>query len=287
MPNPLIALRTALQSCYPAGEASAIARMVLAEAFGISPMDIYMGKDIHLSEDDEQKLENIILRLQNYEPVQYVLGHTAFCGLQFQVTPSVLIPRPETAELVSLILEEYPLPPHRVLDIGTGSGCIPITLSHHWPESHVEGWDISSEALEVARKNNEALRTHVRFFLHDILCPEKSPVPPEGGFDLIVSNPPYIKKCERVQMDHNVLDWEPETALFVPDNDPLLFYRTIVTRATSGLLNAGGQLYFEANRAHATETARLMEEAGFTKVRLLQDFCGNNRMVTGYFGGFA
>lgn len=285
MSNPLITLRTALQSCYPAGEASAIARMVLTDSFGISPMDIYMGKDIHLSENDEQKLENIILRLQKYEPVQYVLGHTTFCGLRFQVNPNVLIPRPETAELVNLLLEEHPLPPHRVLDIGTGSGCIPITLSHHWPESHIEGWDISSEALEVARKNNEAMRTHVRFHQRDILNPEKSPIPAEGGFDLIVSNPPYIKDSERTQMERNVLDWEPETALFVPDNDPLLFYRTIVTRAAEGLLNRGGHLYFETNRAHATETARLMEEAGFTKVRLLQDFYGNDRMVTGYFLG--
>ena len=129
------------------------------------------------------------------------------------------------------------------------------------------------------------MHTHVKFHQRDILNPKKSPIPAEGGFDLIVSNPPYIKECERTQMERNVLDWEPETALFVPDNDPLLFYRTIVTRAAEGLLNRGGHLYFETNRAHATETARLMEEAGFTKVRLLQDFYGNDRMVTGYFLG--
>lgn len=272
-------LRTALQACYPAGEASAIARWVLTEGFGISQTDIYMGKDIQFSQDDEQKFENILQRLRNYEPVQYVLGHAWFCGRRFGVAPGVLIPRPETEELIELILQDYPTPPHWVLDIGTGSGCIPITLAAHWRTSHVEGWDISPEALAIAQRNNEAHVTQVRFSLHDILSPD--PLSCEEGFDLVVSNPPYIKQSERTRMERNVLDWEPELALFVPDDDPLLFYRTIVRRASDGLLNPGGSLYFEINREHGAATAALLEEAGFTHVQLLKDLSGNERFVKG------
>ena len=275
-------LRTSLQACYPMGEASAIARMVLTECFGISTMDIYMGKDIQLSENDEQKLENILQRLKKFEPVQYILGRAQFCGRDFRVAPGVLIPRPETEELVEAILRDHPTtPPQRILDIGTGSGCIPITLAHHWPQSHVEGWDISSDAMAIARCNNEEHHTHVAFMQHDILSDEECVVSQEEGFDLIVSNPPYIKQCERLQMERNVLDWEPELALFVPDDDPLLFYRTIVRRAANGLLKPGGRLYFEINREHGADTIALMEEAGFVQVELLKDLSGNERIVMG------
>lgn len=272
-------LRTSLLACYPAGEASAIARMVLTECFGISQTDIYMGKDIQLSEDDEHKLENILQRLKNYEPVQYILGRAPFCGRDFHVAPGVLIPRPETEELIEIVLRDHPTtPPQRILDIGTGSGCIPITLAHHWPQSHVEGWDISHEALSIARINDEQCRTHVHFVSHDVLHMDECE---EGGFDLIVSNPPYIKQCERAQMERNVLDWEPSLALFVPDEDPLLFYRTIVQHAVNGLLNPNGWLYFEINREHGADTARLLEENGFSHVQLLKDLSGNDRIVKG------
>ena len=281
MSNLFSTLRTALQACYPAGEASAIARWVLAEAFGISQTDIYMGKDIQLSEKDEQKFENILHRLCNYEPVQYVLGYAWFCGKRFEVAPGVLIPRPETEELVELMVREHSVAPPRVLDIGTGSGCIPIMLAHHWPTSHVEGWDVSPEALAIAQRNNEAHGTGVLFSRHDILS--SSSLPQDGGFDLIVSNPPYIKQCEREQMERNVLDWEPELALFVPDDDPLLFYRTIVRQAAGGLLNPGGTLYFEINREHGAETVALLENAGFVQVELLKDLSGNERIVKGCF----
>lgn len=281
MSNPFQILRTALQHHYPAGEAAAIARWVLSEGFGISQTAIYMGKDIHLSEIDERKLENIIHRLQNYEPVQYILGYAYFCGTRFGVAPGVLIPRPETEELVDLILHHYTTPPSRVLDIGTGSGCIPITLARHWPESHIEGWDVSPDALDIARKNNRTHDTDVVFEWHNILVPEESCTPKEGGFDLIVSNPPYIKECERTKMEPNVLEWEPDLALFVPDEDPLLFYRTIAHRATEGLLNKGGRLYFEINREHGDDTLRLLKHEGFADVQLITDLSGNERMVTG------
>lgn len=280
-------LRTSLLACYPAGEASAIARMVLTECFGISQTDIYMGKDIQLSEDDEHKLENILQRLKNFEPVQYILGRAQFCGRDFHVAPGVLIPRPETEELIEVILRDHPTtPPQRILDIGTGSGCIPITLAHRWPQSCVEGWDISSDALAIARCNNEEHHTHVTFQQHDILSVDDCVVPQEGGFDLIVSNPPYIKQCERLQMERNVLDWEPELALFVPDDDPLLFYRSITRRATNGLLNPGGWLYFEINREHGADTVHLLETNGFTDVQLVKDLSGNDRIVKGRLGFF-
>lgn len=279
--HPFIVLRTALQALYPLGEASAIARWVLAEAFGISQTDIYIGKDIQFSEDDERKLENIIQRLSNYEPVQYILGHTWFCGRRFEVAPGVLIPRPETEELIGHVLQTLSVIPCRVLDIGTGSGCIPITLFHHWPDSHVEGWDISPEALAIARNNNQAHGTSVHFALYDILTLQKSQLLQMEGFDLIVSNPPYIKQCERAQMERNVLDWEPELALFVPDEDPLLFYRTIVQLASDGLLNSGGSLCFEINREYGAETIALLEDAGFVQVQLLKDISGNDRIVVG------
>lgn len=278
MPDHFTTLRTALQACYPAGEAAAIARWVLAEGFGISRTDIYMGKDIQFSEKDEQKFKNILHRLCNYEPVQYVLGHAWFCGRSFEVAPGVLIPRPETEELIDVVVRDHPVAPCRILDIGTGSGCIPITLAHHWPACHVEGWDISSEALAIAQRNNEAHGTRVKFVCRDILAP--APMQ-EEGFDLIVSNPPYIKQCERAQMGRNVLDWEPALALFVPDDDPLLFYRAIVQRAVNGLLNPGGSLYFEINREHGAETVALLDAAGFTQVQLLKDLSGNERIVRG------
>jgi release factor glutamine methyltransferase len=277
MSNPFTILRTALLTYYPSGEASAIARWVLTEGFGISQTDIYMGKDIQFSEDDEQKLKNILQRLRNYEPVQYILGHAWFCGRRFNVAPGVLIPRPETEELIEHILHDHLIAPQRILDIGTGSGCIPITLAHHWSESHVEGWDISPDALNIAQNNNQVHQTRVTFNLCDIL----TPLSPTEGFDLIVSNPPYIKECEREQMEHNVLDWEPELALFVPDDDPLLFYRTIVQRAIDGLLKPNGHLYFEVNREHGSETAHLLEKVGFTDVQLLKDLSGNERIVKG------
>ena len=280
MPNIISTLRTELQEHYSQREATSIILLVLDELFGISQTDIYMGKDIHLSEDDEQKLKNIIVRLCNSEPVQYILGKARFYGEDFLVTPDVLIPRPETEELIERILSQCPAPPARVLDIGSGSGCIPITLARHWKESHIESWDISRQALEVAQSNNRKHGTHVHFILHDILCPiDWSSIPTEG-FDLIVSNPPYIKNGERASMEHNVLDWEPHLALFVPDEDPLLFYRTIVEQAIGGLLKKGGRLYFEINREHGKETIELITSKGFRQVELYPDISGNDRIVT-------
>lgn len=278
MPHLIARIRTALQGTCPPEEATAIARLLAEELYGLSQLDIYMGKDRKLSEEELHNLENILARLQNHEPVQHVLGYADFCGGRFRVNGHVLIPRPETAELVNLILQDYPSPPARVLDIGTGSGCIPITLARHWPESDIHAWDISPEAIETARCNNALHATRVTFRECDILHGESGDVPP---FDLIVSNPPYIKEAERTTMERNVLDWEPHLALFVPDNDPLCFYRAIASRAAAGLLLSGGRLYFEINRAHGADTAALLEAYGFADVELLKDLSGNDRIVRG------
>lgn len=274
-------IRQALQGHYTSGEASALSRLILTEIFRINPIDIYMGKDISLSPEEQSHLDAIINRLLQDEPIQYILGYADFCGLRFAVNHHVLIPRPETTELIETILQDHPTPPESVLDIGTGSGCIPITLSHHWPQSRVHAWDISTEALETAETNNRHLHTQVTFRQCDILQPIENYDTLEAPFNLIVSNPPYIKACEKQEMERNVLDWEPHLALFVPDEDPLLFYRTIIGQATSGLLSPGGWLYFEINREHGKEIIQLMHDCGFVQTKLIKDLSGNDRIIKG------
>lgn len=281
MSNLIHYIRTAIQGVYSEREATAIARVVAEEAFGISLTDIYMGKDRQLSEDEQQKLENIVSRLTKNEPVQYVLGFANFCGMSLEVNTHVLIPRPETEELIMQIFSDFEgkTPPQRVLDIGTGSGCIPIALNRHWSESIVEGWDVSSDALTVARNNNERIGTNVTFRQYDILQPISER---NKKFDLIVSNPPYIKHCESGAMEPNVLDWEPWLALFVPDNDPLLFYRAIAACAQQ-LLNSGGMLYLEINREHGNETLSLLNSYGFENTKIIKDIHGNDRIIKARF----
>lgn len=281
MSNLVHYIRTSIQGIYPEREAAAIARVVAEEAFGISLTDIYMGKDRQLSEDEQQKLKNIVDRLTKNEPVQYVLGVANFCGMSLEVNPHVLIPRPETEELILQIFSDFKdkTVPKRVLDIGTGSGCIPIALNKRWSKSIVEGWDISSDALTVARRNNNRIGTNVTFKQCDILQPigEKN-----EKFDLIVSNPPYIKHCESEAMEPNVLDWEPRLALFVPDNDPLLFYRAIAACAQQ-LLNPKGMIYLEINREHGEETLALLNSCGFKDAKIIKDIHGNDRIIKAHF----
>ena len=190
------------------------------------------------------------------------------------MTPSVLIPRPETEELVSWIVEDHPDAPVRILDIGTGSGCIPVSLAHRLPLSTVHAWDVSPEALEVARRN--AIRNGVTVHFLQVDALQESW--PSLNIDVLVSNPPYITEKERTDMERNVLDWEPELALFVPDNDPLLFYRHIA-RIGLDLLSPSGTLYYEINRAYGAETVSLLQQLGYHSVELRKDLSGNDRMV--------
>lgn len=269
-------IRHSLQNHYSAQELKSLTMMVCCDLLGYEAVDVYLGKDINLSASKQRELENILARMQKNEPIQYVRGVEEFCGMTFRVAQGVLIPRPETAELVDFIRKENQGAP-RILDIGTGSGCIAISLSRYLPQAEVVAWDISEIALTLARHNNEALHTTVVFEQHDVLTYAGG----EGVFDVIVSNPPYITESEKKEMDANVLDWEPEIALFVPNDDPLLFYKRIATLGRK-LLAPCGKLYFEINRAYGEATVRMLEETGYQRVSLLKDLFGNDRIVTAY-----
>ena len=262
-----------LATVYTDGEIKALTRILATEMLGVSQMAFYMKDDITLTAELTTLLDSAIERLQQHEPIQYILGYSDFCGLRFKVTPATLIPRPETSELVEWIASEAN-GKEKILDIGTGSGCIAVSLANRLPEAEVSAWDISTEALAVATENSKANNCAVTFREVDILAYQ----PNDELFDIIVSNPPYIKEVEKEQMEANVLDWEPHTALFVPDNDPLLFYRAIAEKATK-MLRSGGKLYFEINRAYGAETIEMLSALGYTNIELRKDFADNDRMI--------
>ena len=277
-------IRQTLSTCYQASEANAMARLILEKRFGTSLTEIYTGKDKQFLPEQHKELEVILQRLLRNEPVQYVLGEADFCGESFGVGTGVLIPRPETEELVAWIGETMPTTPCKVLDVGTGSGCIAISLAKRFTQARVTAWDVSEQALSIARANNERLGTNVHFVRRDVLeeVEEDARIgqrEDEGTFDVIVSNPPYITCSERKEMEANVLDWEPALALFVPDDDPLLFYRSIA-RLAQRLLKPGGRLFFEINRAYGTATMNLLQEMNYRNVELRKDLSGNDRMVS-------
>lgn len=262
-----------LGSYYPAGEVAAFTRIIATEILGIPQMTFFLKENVELTHEQEATLEDAINRLQKHEPIQYIQGYSDFCGLRFKVTPATLIPRPETSELVEWVASEA-TGNERILDIGTGSGCIAVSLANKMPQSEVTAWDISAEALTVAMENSRSNGTEVLFEQVDIIAYQ----PEEKQFDIIVSNPPYIKENEKSAMHSNVLDWEPHTALFVPNSDPLLFYRTIANKGLT-LLKPGGTLYFEINRAHGAETADMLADYGYNNIELRKDFADNDRMI--------
>ena len=262
-----------LSGYYTAGEVSALTRIIATELLGVSQMAYFLKDNITLTAEQEELLDNAIERLKKQEPIQYILGYSDFCGLRFKVTPATLIPRPETSELVEWIASEA-IGKESILDIGTGSGCIAVSLAHKMPQSKVTAWDISHEAIAVATENSKANGCSVAFEQVDFLAYQ----PTGEQFDIIVSNPPYIKENEKEAMHANVLDWEPHTALFVPDSDPLLFYRTIADKGLT-VLKPGGRLYFEINRAHGKETMEMLAALGYTNIELRKDFADNDRMI--------
>ena len=273
-------LRTRLAAVYTDGEAQAIVFLVLEKLFGLSRTDVLMGGLERLTAEQTVELEQVMLRLEQGEPVQYVLGVADFDGMTLGVAPGVLIPRPETEELVEWIAEDFKSAKRlRILDIGTGSGCIALSLARRFTDASVTAWDISDDALRIASANAERQGLDVEFKKRDALC-TKVPEADVANYDIIVSNPPYICEKERVDMDNNVLQHEPATALFVPDNDPLLFYRAISDLAQK-MLRSGGCLYFEINREYGKETAEMMSAMGFDSVELRKDFMENDRMVKG------
>lgn len=292
-----------LTAIYNEREAQAIVRTVLDALFGMSLTDICLGKVTQLSADDTTRLEKIMQRLEKSEPVQYVLGSEWFAGRLFDVAPGVLIPRPETEDLVKWACDEAKekekednskeergkeekevskkgeeAPHPSILDIGTGSGCIAITVALALPQARVTAWDISTDALAIAAGNAHRLGASVRFEHQDALSAPND----EERWDVIVSNPPYICDRERADMSDNVLSYEPELALFVPDNDPLLFYRAIAHYASKAL-KPGGRLLFETNTAYAHEVAQAMADEGFTAIEVRNDCFGKPRMVKGAF----
>lgn len=266
-------VQDSLKHIYEPGEIKSISMIICRDMLNINPLDIYLGKDIKLSENQQALFASIIERLRNKEPIQYIRGMAEFYGLSFRVAPGVLIPRPETEELVEWILKEN-AEKTNILDIGAGSGCIAISLAHHLPNSYVEAWDVSDEALEIAAFNNLQLRTDVNLIRKDVM----KPVSTERKFHVIVSNPPYIADREKEDMDVNVLDWEPDLALFVPDDDPLCFYNRIAELGHE-LLYPAGKIYFEINRAFGEEVVRLLQAKDYREVKIKKDLSGNDRMV--------
>lgn len=270
-------IRQSLIGIYPEEEIRAISRLIWEEVCGYTPVEVILHKDTILDENTGKKIASIVTRLTQGEPIQHILGFAHFDGHKFTVTRDTLIPRPETAELVALIARESPTG-RRVADIGTGSGCIAISLAHRHPEWHVEGWDISEKALVIARQNNRDIGTNVSFIPCDILSFTPSPHD-IGSYDIIVSNPPYIVPSEKCTMARNVLEYEPHSALFVPEEEPLLFYKSIADCAL-GLLHRDGRLYFEINPLFAQETVSMLDDYGYTDITLHRDFCDRQRFIS-------
>ena len=267
-----------LASRYPEREAKAVIRYLLEVGYGLSMADIISGAAESIPSDEMGKK---LRRLLNGEPVQYVVGKAEFGGRIFRVTSDVLIPRPETYELCQWLEEEErgkrkEERDFSILDIGTGSGCIAITLALDMPQAKVEAWDISADALAIARENAQELKANVKFELVDVL----SSLPAQGGLGWvsIISNPPYICQKEAIEMEQHVLDHEPHQALFVPDEDPLLFFRAIA-RLGQKALHKDGRLYFEINPAYHQELTKMLDEMGYSEIETRKDLFGKNRMI--------
>jgi release factor glutamine methyltransferase len=274
-------IKIKLGSIFPENELKAITRLLLEKIAGISSVQFYSDKDIKIPEAVRNKLYSAIDLLAKGEPVQYILGETEFYGLNFKVKPGVLIPRPETEEIVELILKDIGKPYNKtslkILDIGTGSGCIAIALAKNISEAKVMAWDISEEALHVAQENAVYNDVDINFHKADILS-YKPDFHTDRNIDIIVSNPPYVCRSEQAEMKIQVLDYEPHLALFVNDEDPLIFYRTITLLALK-MLKKGGCLYFEINSRFGTETLNLVKKNPFREVRLFKDLSGKNRII--------
>lgn len=292
-----------LQAVYPADEAESLAWWIAEETTGLSRTQLLCGckgttnfpklqnfcdkndlcihKNQFIAQKDCSSQDNanveIIDRLLHFEPIQYIFGHTLWCGLDLKVTPATLIPRPETAELVETIINhKFEISNCRVIDIGTGSGCIAIALKKRHPEWQVTGIDISPEAIEVARENARRNNVDVEFYVADIF----DSIEENHQYDIVVSNPPYICESEKSSMRLNVLDYEPSAALFVPDSDPLRFYRRIASLFTLPLGRAGvGFLFFEINEAYPAELVSMLEGMGYTDIHITNDIYGKPRII--------
>lgn len=264
-----------LKNEFPVTEAESFFHILTEHYLGFRRIDLALNPRLEISEEQNSEFEKALLRLKDHEPVQYITGKTEFYGLDFQVNKNVLIPRPETEDLIEWILSDYKNSKGKlkILDIGTGSGCIPICLGHQLPNSEVSSYDVSIEALALAKINAKANKVNIHFKEHDILATESL----EEKYDIIVSNPPYVRELEKKEMHKNVLDFEPKLALYVEDNDPLIFYKKISSLAFDSL-KQNGTLYFEINQYLGEETKALVENFGF-EAELKKDIFGNYRML--------
>ena len=266
-------IKTALTPYYDAREVEAIGLELLRHFAGLDRATISMNQTVAPGNQKTALLDDAIERLKKQEPLQHVLGETVFYDLVFKTDHRALVPRPETEELVDWIIKDQKGRPIRLVDIGTGTGCIPIVLAKHLPQAKVTAIDVSSEALKLAQENAQLNSANIDFLQLDIL-EEELP----GVYDVIVSNPHYIPNSDKAQMATNVLDFEPGLALFVPDEDPLRFYKRIAALA-GHQLTAGGCLFFEIHEAYGTELKWLLIENGFKSVELRQDLQGKDRMI--------
>ncbi len=266
-------LRNGLAGVAEPQEVQAMIRIICEDIFHYDQVDVALRQESELPDFAQERITDIISRLCRHEPLQYIVGSARFHGHRFKVTPAVLIPRPETEQLIDMIVDENPASDLRVLDMGTGSGCIAISLARALKFAQVDALDVSRDALAVARENAALLKVKVRFFESDMLSPQ-----PPARYDIIVSNPPYVCWSERESMERNVLDYEPGQALFVPDNDPLLFYKAIAAYAAQSL-ERGGRLYLEINQRFGNEVKRLLEGNGFDEVRIIEDSYGKTRFA--------
>lgn len=269
-----INIRQALSDIYPESEVKGLIRIMIEYVTGLPYARLLSDKSIKLSESQKLKINEITQRLLRHEPIQYIIGVIEFYGLPFKVDENVLIPRPETEELVEQIIKDNTTSKVDILDIGTGSGCIAISLKKHLPDANIQAWDISPQALHTAAENAKCNATDIKFEEVNVL----SNYPQKETFDIIVSNPPYILEQEKLQMADNVLQYEPHTALFVPDNNPLLFYERIADVGLN-LLNLEGKLYFEINRSQGETTCKMLSEKGYINIELIRDISGNDRIV--------
>ena len=264
-----------LYDFYPKTEVQGLVRILLEYVCGWSYTEQVLKRDELLSNENSQKINTMIERLKAYEPIQYILGETEFYGLKLMVTPDVLIPRPETEELVQWVIQSKTTDNAVILDIGTGSGCIALSLKNSLSDATVYGVDVSEKALEVARENAVGNHLEVHFSQADILNWQNYNW---KKYDLIVSNPPYVREMEKQAMSSNVVNFEPQNALFVPDNDPLVFYRTIAALAQKQL-RKNGMLFFEINENMAAETAEMLQSYGFQNIQIKRDLSGRQRML--------
>jgi len=270
-------LTNKLTHIYEKAEANNIVLELLQSVTQLSRARLLADGEATLTDTQEQEMEQSMARILQHEPIQYVLGSTDFHGVSLKVDHRVLIPRPETEELVEWVLQDVSCPHCIILDCCTGSGCIAIALAKQLPEATLQACDLSLDALDVARENATRNQVKVHFFEVDVLSPQfATKIPP---MDIIVSNPPYVLKQEAAAMHANVIDFEPHKALFVPNDDPLIFYKAIAHMALHKL-SPKGKLFFEINAAFGNEMVRMLKFAGFSHVQLKNDLSGNARMVS-------